>query len=356
MGLSSYVYPGACHNRFQHALGATFLMTKAIESLRAKGVEISEQEAEAASLAILCHDIGHGPFSHCLEYELVDCHHEDISLMFFDHFINEFGSPFVLAKEIFSGTYHKQYLHQLVSSQLDVDRMDYLSRDSYFTGVVEGVIGFDRILNMINVVDNNLVIEAKGVYSVDKFLIARHLMYLQVYLHKTSLAAEYMLKNFVRRWREIGAIEQANNSLQYVVKTNYAESKSDFLENYSLLDDYDVWYEVKRQQTSDDPILKFLATSLIKRQIFGVYLTSNNVWRRQKVQFLDKTSRLGLDPSNVEKYLMYQVSEGSKAYHVDKEIIRVLLKSGDVVPIEQVSSLKVDFGLQQSDFWIVPKS
>lgn len=348
------VYPGACHNRFQHALGATYLMTKALDSLKEKGVEITEKECEAACLAILCHDIGHGPFSHCLEFELVDLHHENISLLYFDYFIEHFGSPFALAKEIFAGTYYKSFLHELVSSQLDTDRMDYLSRDSFFTGVAEGVIGFDRIINMMNVVDNQLVVEEKGVYSVEKFLMARHLMYLQVYLHKTSLAAEHMLKNFVRRLKKVYKKVETNNILLGLQAPSREFSTNEFLEEYSRLDDHDVWNLLKLERKSKDPILKFLSNSLIERRIFKVYLKDDVRLDEKKGDFLDSLASNDFVKDDIVSFLMYDVSEESKAYHIDKEIIRILRKDGSIVPIEELSSFKIDISILRKDYSIIP--
>ena len=197
MGLSHYVYPGALHTRFHHALGSLHLTTQAIQVLREKGTEISEEEAKGVSLAILLHDIGHGPFSHALEGILLQIHHEELSLAFMEILNKEFDNELELAISIFKNQYHRKFLHQLVSSQLDMDRMDYLNRDSFFTGVAEGVIASDRIIKMLKVVDDELVVEEKGIYSVEKFLMARRLMYWQVYLHKTSIIAEQMLVQFV---------------------------------------------------------------------------------------------------------------------------------------------------------------
>ena len=200
LGLTHYVYPGALHTRFHHALGALHLMTEAVQTLREKGVVISDEEYEAVCVAILLHDIGHGPYSHALEHSFIDIHHEELSILFMQKLNEEFDGRLSLAMSIFEGSYKKGFLHELVSSQLDMDRLDYLIRDSYFTGVAEGVIGYDRIIKMLDVVDNQLVIEEKGIYSVEKFLVSRRVMYWQVYLHKTVLSAEQMLIAVLKIW------------------------------------------------------------------------------------------------------------------------------------------------------------
>ena len=199
MGFSSLVYPGANHSRFEHVLGALFLMTKALDIIKDKGVQISEEEYVATCIAILCHDLGHGPFSHALEYQLLPMSHEDISLYLMKDLEREFGDPFGLAIDIFTSKYPRKFLCQLVSSQLDIDRLDYLTRDSFYSGVVEGKVGYDRLIMMMNVVDDRLVIEEKGISSIEKFLLSRHMMYTQVYLHKASLAAEQMLQLLIKR-------------------------------------------------------------------------------------------------------------------------------------------------------------
>ncbi|MEM9525336.1 MAG: HD domain-containing protein, partial [Bacteroidota bacterium] len=209
VSLTHYVYPGALHTRFHHALGALHLMGDAIASLRGKGVSISEAEAEAVRIAILLHDIGHGPFSHTLEHTLIEAHHEELSLLFMERLNDEFSGRLNLAIEIFTGRYEKPFLHQLVSGQLDMDRLDYLNRDSYFTGVSEGVIGYDRIIKMLNVADNRLVVEQKGIYSVERFLTSRRIMYWQVYLHKTVMSAEQMLILALKRARKLTLNGQA---------------------------------------------------------------------------------------------------------------------------------------------------
>ncbi len=276
LGLTNYVYPSAHHTRFQHALGAMHLMRQAVGVLRSKGIHISHEEAEGLSLAILLHDIGHGPFSHTLEQSIVKgLSHEDISDMFIAELNHLFNGQLELARKIFRGTYEKKYLHQLVSSQLDMDRLDYLSRDSFFTGVAEGTINTDRIINMLTVCDDELVVEAKGIYSIEKFIIARRLMYWQVYLHKAVLAADQMLVSLLRRAKMLGETEKdipATPALRYFLTHDIG--KQDFLndlrclERFALLDDFDVVTAIKLWMDHPDKVLSTLCRSLIHRKLF----------------------------------------------------------------------------------------
>ena len=250
VGLAHYVYPGALHTRFHHALGALHLMQEAIEVLRSKGTEISEAEAEAACVAILLHDIGHGPYSHALEHTIVDLHHEQLSLLFMEVLNRQFDGRLSLAIDIFTDRYDKKFLHQLVSGQLDMDRMDYLNRDSFFTGVSEGVIGYDRIIKMLAVHEGELVVEEKGIYSIEKFLIARRLMYWQVYLHKTNVSAEHMVIHLLRRARELalaGSQLEASESLRWFLYRKATEQPAvpELLEHFAHLDDVDIAAAIK---------------------------------------------------------------------------------------------------------------
>ena len=267
LGLTNVVYTGANHTRFQHTLGAYHLMNQAISVIRQKGHTVTKAEAEGVYLAILLHDIGHGPFSHTLENSIIEgVSHEDISIQFMKALSVEFNGALDLAIEIFTNTYHKTYLHQLVSSQLDMDRLDYLMRDSFFTGVSEGVIGSERIIQMLDVADGNLVIEAKGIYSIEKFIIARRLMYWQVYLHKTVLSAENLLVRIMKRAAELsrnGTELFASPALQFFMKTRIL--KSDFETNpevlnlFSKLDDFDIISAIKVWQNCDDKVLSLLS-------------------------------------------------------------------------------------------------
>ncbi|MBK7428612.1 MAG: HD domain-containing protein, partial [Saprospiraceae bacterium] len=251
-GLSDFVYPGALHTRFHHALGAMHLMKQAIDVLRAKGTEITEDEAEAVCVAILLHDIGHGPFSHALEHTLLDIHHETLSLVIMERINFEMSGKITLAIQIFKNEYHKTFLHHLVSSQLDMDRMDYLNRDSFFTGVAEGKIGYDRIIKMLAVKDDQLVVEEKGIYSIEKFLMARRIMYWQVYLHKAVLSAEHMLIQTLKRARfltEQGQDLPVSSQLKFFLKRHVTENsnpQTDWLNCYFELDDIDILMALKQ--------------------------------------------------------------------------------------------------------------
>ncbi|HNY54443.1 MAG TPA: HD domain-containing protein, partial [Chitinophagales bacterium] len=276
LGLSSLVYPGATHSRFHHSLGAMHLMYRSLEVLKSKGQEITEDESKAAVLAILMHDLGHGPFSHALEGVLVEnLHHEHISMLLMRNLQKEFGKPIEMAIQIFTNQYPKRFLYQLVSGQLDMDRLDYLNRDSFYSGVSEGVVGYDRIINMLDVHDDNIVVEEKGIYSIEKFIVARRLMYWQVYLHKTSLVADLMLKNAVLRAKEVykGNKKQLEISANLNFFLSNTLSLNDFdehLTKFAALDDYDIFQALKVWMNSEDVILKTLSTSIINRKLFKI--------------------------------------------------------------------------------------
>jgi len=284
LGLTNYVYPSAHHTRFQHALGAMHLMRQAVGVLRSKGIQISHEEAEGLSIAILLHDIGHGPFSHTLEQSIVKgLSHEDISDMFIAGLNDLFNGKLEVARKIFRGTHEKKFLHKLVSSQLDMDRLDYLSRDSFFTGVAEGTINTDRIINMLTVCDDELVVEAKGIYSIEKFIIARRLMYWQVYLHKAVLAADQMLVNILKRAKMLGETEKdipATPALKYFLTHDIG--KEDFkkdpacLERFALLDDFDVVTSIKLWMDHHDRVLSTLCRSLINRNLFRMEIRNES--------------------------------------------------------------------------------
>jgi len=283
LGLSCIVYPGANHTRFEHALGAVFLMRSAVSSLELKGIAITREEAEAVSLAILLHDIGHGPFSHTLEHTIVGgIGHEQISALLMEDLNRRFNGRVSLAIQIFKNQYHKKFLHQMVASQLDMDRLDYLRRDSFYTGVTEGVIGSDRIIKMLNVCNDELVVEAKGIYSIEKFLIARRLMYWQVYLHKTVLSADHLLLNVLRRAKELvlkgipvfatptlAVFLQQRITIGHFLSGEKFEGRS-LLSCFAELDDNDIIASVKQWQYHDDQILAYLARSLINRKLYRI--------------------------------------------------------------------------------------
>lgn len=283
MGMSYLVYPGAHHTRFHHAIGCMHLMQKAVNVLRFKGVAISEEEENALYIAILLHDIGHGPFSHAMEHSIVNgVSHEDISMLFMEQLNKEFNSSLTLAIGIFKGNYSRKFLCQLISGQLDMDRSDYLKRDSFYTGVAEGNINSERLITMLNVVDDVLVVEEKGIYSVEKFLVARRFMYWQVYLHKTSLAAEQLLMRVLSRAKELtnkGVHLQASEPLQYFLKNEISldDFNKDTLEAFSRLDDYDIVSAMKTWQFHEDFVLRNLCEMIINRDLLKVKIKNKRI-------------------------------------------------------------------------------
>ncbi len=353
LGLTDHVYPGALHTRFHHALGAMHLMTQAIDILRSKGVEISNKEAKAAAIAILLHDIGHGPFSHVLEHTLVNIHHEELSLFFMEELNKEFKGKLTVAIQIFKNEYPKAFLHQLVSGQLDMDRMDYLTRDSFFTGVYEGVIGYDRIIKMLSVKDGNLVVEHKGIYSIEKFLIARRLMYWQVYLHKTVVASEQMLVKVLKRAKELADKKKKLNiseNLAYFLydspsKPLQKKEKKKLLKHFALLDDYDVYSALKNFASSDDFFLAYLSKSLLNRNLFKIEFSNKPF----KSDYLNKIRQRIKEKFPIDKQSATQLiitgKESNTVYTVAKEEILILFKDNKVVPMSAIS----DFGLQSKN-------
>lgn len=345
LGLTHLVYPGALHTRFHHALGAMHLMGIALESLKIKGIEISDEESKAAYIAILLHDIGHGPFSHALESCIVQSiHHEDLSLLLMQRLNEEFNGELTLAIEIFEGKYHKKFLHQLVSSQLDMDRMDYLNRDSFYTGVSEGVIGFDRILKMLYVVDDQLVVEEKGIYSVEKFLIARRLMYWQVYLHKTVIAAEQLLLKILMRAKEIsinGAELFATPAFSFLLKNNPSaddfKGDSRFLDAFANIDDHDIYSAIKVWQDCDDPILAKLCTELVNRRLYSIEIQNEEI----KADLVDKHKKeLAQQWGFREEEARYFVFTGvilNNAYNPESGHIYILNKTKGLLEIAHSS-------------------
>jgi len=347
LGIAEYVYPGALHTRFHHAIGATHLMSKALDSLRSKGVEISDKEYEAAQVAILLHDIGHGPFSHALEYSLLQgIPHESISYKMMQHFNREFNNQLELSLEIFRNSYSRKFFHQLVSSQLDVDRMDYLKRDSFFTGVSEGTIGVERILKMLNVVDDQIVVEEKGIYSIENFINARRLMYWQVYLHKTALSAERMIVNTINRAKHLvqsGHELHASPVLNIFLKRNCTlqdfQDDSKILEAFGDLDDYDLWGAIKAWQHDADFILSTLSKKMLKRELFKITLVNEPVQRDHIESLRDKISKAYNILRTDSRYLMSHGEVSNKAYIASGQNINILTKKGEVVDIAQASDL-----------------
>lgn len=345
LGLTNLVYPGALHTRFHHAIGAMHLMQEAILTLKQKDIAITDDEEQAALIAILLHDIGHGPFSHALEHSLVKgIHHETISGFFMDALNKEFKGKLSLALKIFNGNYKKQFLHQLVSSQLDVDRLDYLKRDSFFTGVSEGVISSDRIIKMLNVVNNQLVIEIKAIYSIEKFLIARRLMYWQVYLHKTVLSAETLLVNILKRAKELAAenVELfATPALQFFLKNNF--TKSDFekdkklLKEFSKLDDNDVMASIKVWAEHEDKILRILCSNLLERRLYKIELQSSAIATSHKNVLIEKASKYYNINRRGASYFVLTDSVNNSAYNASSFNINVLMNNGTLVDVAQAS-------------------
>ena len=344
-GLTHYVYPGALHTRFAHALGAMHLMSQAISVLRSKSVEITEEEAEAVSIAILLHDIGHGPFSHALEHKLVSVHHEELSILFMEELNEQFDGKLTLALQIFQNQYHKPFLFQLVSGQLDMDRMDYLNRDSYFTGVSEGIIGYDRIIKMLDVRDGKLLVEEKGKYSIEKFLVSRRLMYWQVYLHKTSLAAEQMLIRTMQRAKELASqgkqLEVSAPFHHFLYNDFSAEDfrndRKSLLNTFAKLDDFDIISALKSWINSADSALSFLSERLINRKLFKTILR-NEPFEQEFINNLSTELNLRFKDQQIDlKYLMFNGSESNNAYSTSKNEINILFKDGTILPISAIS-------------------
>lgn len=353
LGFSYLVFPGANHSRFEHALGASHLMRQAISVLRLKGIEITDEEADAVTVAILLHDIGHAPFSHVLENTLVDIQHEEVSLLLMNELNQQFEGRLTLAIEIFRNRYKKKFLHQLVASQLDMDRLDYLSRDSFFTGVAEGVVGIDRIIKMLNVWNDQLAVDLKGIYSIEKFLIARRLMYWQVYLHKTVVAAEFLLINVLQRARELTQAGQnlfATPTLQVFLKNNFTSENfwnnlnvegRTVLEWFAMLDDNDILTSVKEWQHCSDPVLSALAKSLIQRKLFKVTLNEKPVSKKWKEKMIQRiTDEITGDVAQAEYFLMTG-EIANNAYNRHTENIKILFKNGTVKDMGEASDINL---------------
>lgn len=353
LGLSFLVFPGANHSRFEHALGASYLMRQAISVLRLKGHEITEAEAEAVTAAILLHDIGHAPFSHVLENTLVEISHEEISLLLMNQLNEHFKGNLDLAIQIFTNQYKKHFLHQLVSSQLDMDRLDYLNRDSFFTGVVEGTIGVERIIKMLNVWQDQLVVDEKGIYSIEKFLISRRLMYWQVYLHKTVVSAENLLINVLKRAKELVMAGEKvyttpvlkvfleNNFTPADFKSNIIIDGKNILNWYSLLDDNDISISLKEWQSHPDLVLSFLADSLNNRKLFKIQLLSSQVSKRAKEKILKNITRQITNDSRLSGYFLMSGEITNNAYDKHNEKILVLDKTGKIKDMQQASDINL---------------
>ncbi len=346
LGMAELVYPGAFHSRFQHALGAMHLMNEALNTLQSKGLMIMEVEREAALVAILLHDIGHGPFSHVLEYAILkNVNHEAISELLMEDLNRQFEGKLTLAIEMFKGTYDRSFFHQLISSQLDMDRMDYLNRDSFYTGVAEGNIGAERIIKMLHVIDNQLVVEEKGLLSVENFLVARRLMYWQVYLHKTSVCSETMVLKIFERVKDLlrENIEVEIPPHLRVFFTNNI-SRSDFekdgelLQHFVNLDDVDIWFALKTWQNHSDLVLANLSQNITKRNLFKIKLEVG-----LKTEGLEANILQNLDdnkiPKNLQKYFFKKGNISNSGYASQNANIKILMKNGNILDVSEASDL-----------------
>jgi uncharacterized protein len=342
MALAHLVYPGAVHTRLHHSMGAYHLMYQALTELKSKGAEISFEEEQGAKIAILLHDIGHGPFSHALEHVLIEeVHHEDITILIFEQLNKEFNGALDTALSIFKGTYPKLFLHQLISSQLDVDRMDYLTRDSFYSGVSEGVISYDRIIKMMTVHNNEIVIEEKGVYSIEKFLVARRLMYWQAYLHKTVLSAENMLVKILERARVLAretSVDFSTNPVldEFLRTTDSANFIRQNLNKFCSIDDYDVLSSIKRWSLHEDKILSTLSTMLINRNMLKTRLQMQPISSTEKESLQAKAAEwLGVTVNDAS-FLVFDGIAENRMYNTRNERINILFKDGTVKDISEV--------------------
>ena len=342
MAMAYLVYPGAVHTRLHHSLGAYHLMSNALSELKRKGVEITIAEEQAAKIAILLHDIGHGPFSHALEDVLVEgMHHEEISLLIMKELNKQFNGQLQLSLDIFTDQHPKKFLHQLISGQLDVDRMDYLTRDSFFTGVNEGVIGYDRIIKMLTVHNGELMVEEKGIYSIEKFLLARRLMYWQVYLHKTVLCAEQMLQRVIKRAKYINAVTQVplNNFIN-------GPKHTVTLEEFCTIDDYDIISSIKIWSTHEDKILSFLCRGLINRQLLKIKYYGEAIDEALiKEKNIEAVTKLGISAEEAG-WLVFTGEASGSTYNFEDEHIHILFKDGTVKDISAVDNALINQNLR----------
>jgi HD superfamily phosphohydrolase len=345
LGTTNLVYPGALHTRFHHVLGAMHLMMNAVSVIRRKGHEITEDEERAVLIAILLHDIGHGPYSHALEYDIVDkVSHESISSFFIERLSEEFDGQLDLALLVFQNKHSKPFLHQLVSSQLDMDRLDYLNRDSFYTGVSEGVVGSERIIEMLNVHEGNLVVEEKGIYSVEKFIVARRLMYWQVYLHKTVVAADSMLIRILRRAKELshqGKELFSSPALAFFLKNDITsedfKNRREVLDTFAQLDDYDILSAIKVWQQHEDKVLSILSTHFINRKLFKIEI-AKEPFAPDRIQ-LEKEiviQKYNLTQEEAQ-YFVYSDTLTNNAYNEDKQNINLLMKNGNIIDLSKAS-------------------
>lgn len=339
MAFAQLVYPGAVHTRLHHSLGAYHLMCNALHELKGKGFDISKEEEQAAKIAILLHDIGHGPYSHALEHILIkDSSHEDISLLLMKKMNEELEGKMQMAIEIFTNAYPKKFLHQLISGQLDVDRMDYLIRDSFFTGVSEGVIGYDRIIKMLTIKEGQLMIEEKGIYSIEKFLVSRRFMYLQVYLHKTVLCAEKMLVNIIRRAREINANAPSAVLNLFLNETYLKNGIEQHLKDFCSLDDYDVMSAIKSWISHPDKVLSILCRGIVNRNLLKVKYAGQS-FNTDEIEKLKEKLMKSFNLTNHEAtYFVFTGEANNNTYNKDYEHIRILFRDNEVKDISEVDN------------------
>jgi hypothetical protein len=347
LGLAEFVYPGAHHTRFHHALGAMHLMDQALNNLKAKGYLISEKEQEAAEIAILLHDIGHGPFSHVLEFTILnEIHHEQVSQLLMQKLNEHFDGQLSLAIEMFGDRYERKFFHQLISSQLDVDRLDYLSRDSFYTGVREGFIGSERLLSMLDLKNEQLVLEEKGIYSIENFLMARRLMYWQVYLHKTAIAAETMLIQILRRARDLmakGIKLPVSKPLETFLTKTYTwdefSQNPELLIAFTELDDHDIWAAIKGWKNEKDKILKHLCLQFLGRKLFTCKIGMQPIPKAKKTDIEEQIkSSLGISQEELS-YFVVEGSTSNAAYVQGDNTIKMVDKQGQVVELMLASDL-----------------
>tara|TARA_Y100000385_G_scaffold159524_1_gene165473 strand:- start:1059 stop:2162 length:1104 start_codon:yes stop_codon:yes gene_type:complete len=343
MGMSYLVYPGAHHTRFQHAIGAMHLMQKAVQTLIFKGVKISTEESEALYIAILLHDIGHGPFSHAMEHSIVEgIDHESISLLFMSELNKEFNNRLTLAIQIFSDNYHRNFFYQLISGQLDMDRLDYLKRDSFYTGVSEGSINSERLISMLNVVADKLVVEEKGIYSVEKFIIARRLMYWQVYLHKTSLVAEQLLTRLLKRAKYLvtnGVDINASKHLSFFLNCSITKKSinSEILDEFANLDDNDIISAMKSWQYEDDFVLSNISKMLLNRELLKIEIQIEEFDREYLSESKQKLMARYSITDEEASYFVFKGQITNQAYSMKKETIDLYTKQGKTIDVANAS-------------------
>ena len=359
LGLSSLVYPGANHNRFHHAIGSMHLMDKAIRILQSKGHTITKEEHEASLIAILLHDIGHGPFSHALENSIVhNLSHEKISIMFMHKLNDEFDGKLSLAIDIFKKNYKKDFLHQLISSQLDVDRLDYLNRDSFYSGVNEGIVNSDRIIDMLNVKNNELVIDYKGLYSVEKFIIARKLMYWQVYLHKTVLSAEHTLMNILKRAKYLANNGFSIHSTPAFKPFLYEHEKINeklfnqkkLLDPFALIDDYDIFNCIKNWINADDKVINILSKTIINRKLLKIKSIKEEEldFKLKKIRSITM-KKLNINKNDVQ-YLVFPIRISNETYNFNDNEIKFLTKNNVSI---KLSDIKTEFNISTENSNII---